>query len=392
MGLGRGTGEVLRASVARPGNGPTIDELSSRLTSAELHGLARAAAYHGIAGYVHAAAAHLPVVPEEERTRLEAVRKRTAMNHLRGLAQLRFLRDTFDDAGIPWLVVKGPTLATPVHGASDLRWYGDLDVVVPPRQLEGALTALEARGCETLDRNWRLIHAEMKGEVHVRLPMGTELDLHWHLLNDLRPRGAFSVPIPALFERSQQLDVGGIEVPTLDPADTVVYVVLHMMLSGADRLVWVKDLERLLALPSAPPPATLERARAWGVGLALVAALDRMDRAVGSPPAARELLEDAPRRRVWTKLSRLAWARSPVEREDGGPSLARVVARSVRPTQRGSMWELTRKTWEHLRSDGATDHTQLLPADDPRSDRYDAGGEEARSDYLAAVARYAVPD
>jgi hypothetical protein len=60
---------------------------------------------------------------------------------------------TCGQAGVPWLVVKGPALAE-LHGAPDLRAYSDLDVLVPSAAFGDALAALESAGAAVLARNW----------------------------------------------------------------------------------------------------------------------------------------------------------------------------------------------------------------------------------------------
>lgn len=390
MGLAPGIASVLRSCVAHSRPNEATRAAISRVPPSELAGLAPGAAYHGVSAYVLAASDEGAGLPPDEREQLREQRRGIAVDHLRALGDLRFLHDVLDGAQVPWLVIKGPTLAEPVHGDPTLRGYADLDIVVPAASLRSAITALTAAGAELLARNWTLLLAEMKGELSLVLPSGTELDLHWHLLNDQDRRASFPIRMAELFERSGTVQVGGLEVPTLDPADTVVYVALHSVLSGADRLIWLKDVERLLERGIAPLDAIEDRARRWNAELALAAVLDRVDATIGLPPAGAALVSTLPRHRVWTAVSRPAWRAHPVEREDGSGSLGRLVARSVRATQGSTLRTVATKASGYLlgsfRGPRAGGHRTVAP-DDPGSSRYASGGEAMREAYLDAVAQ-----
>ena len=388
MALNRQIAAVLRASVARHDAGPAVAAAAARASGDELRGLANAAGFHGLGGYVHLAIDGVAGIPDDERAQLATMRTFAAFNHLRTMAALRSLAETFDGAGIPWLVLKGPTLGGPVHGAPELRWHGDLDVLVPPDHLRAALAALERCGSAVLDRNWTLIHTQLKGEVHVRLALDLELDLHWHLLNERGLRAAFPVPLARLHECARTIDVDGTPVPTLGAADTVVYVAMHLMLSGGHRLIWLKDLERLLTTAAAPVSSVAEVARAWHAELLLATAVARMIRVLGPAPGSRDLLRLPDRRQVWLGIDGLAARSYPIERQDGWGSMTRILGRSVRGSQRASLRELSRRTRQHLgdRRDRMSVN-EFTPSDptDPRSDRYDAGGAPARQAFLDEV-------
>lgn len=390
MGLPPGIAAVLRGCVAHHEPDEATRTALQRVPAGELTGLAHAAAYHGVSSYLLAASEEGGALPTDEREQLREQRRDIAIDHLRMLGNLRFLHGVLDEADVPWLAIKGPTLAEPVHGSPVLRGYADLDIIVPPSLLRDAIAALTAAGAALIDRNWTLLRAEMKGEVHLALPSGTELDLHWHLLNDRDRRENFPIRVEGLFERSRTVKVGGLDVPTIDAADTVVYVALHSILSGADRLIWVKDVERLLAADLPGLEAIEDRARRWRAELALAAILRRVEATIGLPDDAVALLSMLPRHRVWTAISNRAWRAYPVEREDGLGSPGRLVARSVRATQRSTLRTIATKARRSalgsLRGPREGGH-RIIDPDHPGSGRYESGGEAMREAYLDAVAQ-----
>lgn len=392
MATSRAIGRVLAVSVAcwpAEHRRTRVTELATRHEGG-LAGLGAAAAFHGIASYVHAALTRAHGVPPRDRTAVKALRDGNAMTHLRTMADLSYLRQTLDAAAVPWLVVKGPVLAAH-HGGAGWRSYTDVDVLVPGDALPDALGALETSGSQVQDRNWTLIRDAMKGEVHLRLPTGTPLDLHWHLLNDRRSRAAFPIPIRALFDRSRHVEVDGVPLPTLGLADTVVYVALHTMLSGAHRLIWLKDLERLMATEHLPTDEIVEVARRWRAELVLASALQRVDLAIPGATTRRRLPRVSQSTRAWAGLAGLAWRMSPAQCQDGRASLARLVSRSLRGTPSESLRELVHRGQDHLREDeGSRQRHRPFTTDDPRSGRYPSGGPAARQAFLDEVARESV--
>src|SRR4051812_37336728 len=78
----------------------------------------------------------LPLIAEhlEPHTKdgLRTVRVRRAMHHLRAMADLRVIKEVLDDAGIEWLLFKGPVLSEVVYQRPGARSSLDLDVLVRP--------------------------------------------------------------------------------------------------------------------------------------------------------------------------------------------------------------------------------------------------------------------
>ena len=206
-----------------------------------------------------------------------------AGEHLRALTDLEAFRAALDPTGVPFLVVKGPTLAERLYPSPDLRAYDDLDLLVPPASFEAVIDALESAGFTLLDRNWELIRQERRGQLHLRLTNGTLADVHWHLLNREIVRDSFRLPIEDLFDRAREVDIAGRLTRTLDPADTLLHLCLHASLSGGDRLLWLKDIERAVVVDAPSWDDVVERARAWHAGPSVAIVLARTRRTLGTP-------------------------------------------------------------------------------------------------------------
>jgi hypothetical protein len=211
---------------------------------------------------------------------------------MRVMWQLAQVAGALAETGAGWAVLKGPVLVEELYdGRPGQRAYADLDLLVEPAAFGDAVQALEELGAEVLDRNWRMLRRDLRGELHYWLPGGTPLDLHWHVINMYR--GRMQVHIPDLVGRSRRVDLGGVEVPTLDAEDGILHLALHAALGGGDRLLWLSDVRRAVATWR-PAWETVEaRARAWRIGAPVGLILDRSRQVLGAdipPDVARRLL------------------------------------------------------------------------------------------------------
>lgn len=340
MPLSREVAGVLRASVQA---GTPESSVLGLVDGHRLDGLAHAAAIHGVTGYTYHAVRQTPGLPQAECEQLSRNYHGLLHTHLRALADLAVIAETFSARRLGWCVVKGPVLSEVVHARPDLRAYADLDVLVSGAFLPAAVDSLERAGAVLLDRNWQLLRREVKGEVHLRLPHGTVADLHWCLLNNRAERDAFILPTTELLDRVRSVHVGPVEVPTLDATDTVLHLMVHTMLSGGHRLVWFKDIERAASVTPVDWPDLVRRAHAYGTGLLSAVALDTTRRLVGLP-LPDGISSELSAARSWRLIAAAAQRVSPIERASGEGSVNRIVARATRATGRASVRELGRRS------------------------------------------------
>jgi len=344
-----------------------------------------AADFHGVSGCVHHTLA--PVVAPGRFADLAAAHRGGIDRHLRALGDLARLAPALDALGVPWLVVKGPVLAELHYPRPDLRTYNDLDVVVPAGAMGDAMAAVEAQGGTLLDRNWPLLRELEVGEVLLRLPHGTLLDLHWHLFNVSAVRRTMRPPMAELLERARPVRLAGTAVHTLDALDTLVHLGAHGTLSGGHRLVWLKDLERVLAGDRPPWDDLVDRARAWGVGPAAALALSRARRVLGVavPGGVPEAMAGG---RAFLAAGAGADLLAPPARSNGNRSIGLLVSRSARADTASTAAELRRRLSAAAIPRGRPSLTP--PANDmdpasPRSPRHDSGSEADRQAFFRAI-------
>lgn len=269
------TGELLLACLRQTGDGAVGAARLPPLDGIDLRHLPLEADHHGVGPLLHRLFADAPEIPEAARAELRQLYDRQWQVHLRTLSTIDAIAPTLDDLGVRWVTFKGPMLVEHAYRGAEVRSYVDLDVLVDRRRVGEVLDALLSSGSRMRDRNWRMISADMRGEVTVIMPNGSSVDLHWHLFNEPQVRAGFSLSVDDLLDRARRLPLNGAPVPTLDPEDTLLVLCIHTTLSGGHRLVWYKDLERVAATDDIDWDVLVDRARAWGIGLVAAVALDR---------------------------------------------------------------------------------------------------------------------
>ena len=317
-------GALLRLALIREGKPPPelTGRLLARTTDTTLLGLAR---YHGVGGWLYEAVVDRGDVSAVLMAGLEEEHSAAVQGHLHGLWQLTRIATTLHAADVRWVVVKGPVLVDLLHGPLGRRHYKDLDVLVHPAEFRVAIAALEADGGALLDRNWPLLRRDQRAQVHVATPSGLDLDLHWDLVNTNRRRMA--IDTDAILGRRETVDLGGLSVPTLDPTDSLIHLAVHAAVSGGDKLLWIKDIERSAARRPPDWDALVERARAWHVAGSVGLMLDRAMRVLRADVPA-----DVPRALLGRRLRDLVELLDrvePLETSKGGPTPGRTVARAI---------------------------------------------------------------
>ncbi|MCZ3385477.1 MAG: nucleotidyltransferase family protein [Actinomycetia bacterium] len=203
---------------------------------------------------------------------------------LRAYTDLALAATTIDGLGHPWAVLKGAALANTVYPDPLQRLFADVDVLVRPADLKEATDALVETGGRILDKNWSLMASDRRGQVHLRLPSGTLVDLHWSLLNSGQVRDRFTLPTDDLLTRlAKTTTPTGTVVPILGDVDQLAHVALHAALSGGHRLSWFVDVDRMVRDGFTDWEELVARATTWRGRAAIGGVLLRGQRVLSTP-------------------------------------------------------------------------------------------------------------
>lgn len=328
-----------------------VQEALRHRQAAALHVAARAAGRHDLARCT------------------AAFSRQSLMQQLRLLAALRQVAAALVD--LPWLVVKGPALSLHVYPRTDIRSYGDLDVLVPSTLLERATIALEAAGFETMESDWGVVQGLRLGEIHLRSPEGALVDLHYELVHHGARRDRYRFDSLEMLARRRFVPVQGMSMPVLDATDALLHLCLHGAGSGNDKLVWLTDIH--LAVLRDPPQwdAVIGRARAGRLAIVVWLMLDQAVRHLKSPVPRRVLDALRPSRTLAVPYE-LVTRVDKLPQRDGRYSPVTVLGRVAGGTER--------ETWTNLRKHiaaRAADRLRALHVLEPTPPRSAFGGSAA---------------
>jgi hypothetical protein len=260
--------------------------------------------------------------------------------HTRNLVALRSISGALAD--LPWSVLKGPVLSELAHPVPGVRSYADLDVLVRPADLPRAIEALAEVGWVLMEGDHALVLERLPGEVHMLGPHGAQVDLHWSLVNNRAARASFTLSPAAMLERRVERRIESLSVPTLDDVDVLLHLCLHAGLAGADRLLWLLDVDQWVRRSPLDWNEFLLRTQGARAQSIVLVVLGRTVRTLGTP-VPEDVLVSLDPAGVWRRLEWIVTTVQPPATLRRTRSLPRFVARSSRGSAAKSLEHLIRR-------------------------------------------------
>jgi hypothetical protein len=187
-------------------------------------------------------------VPTSLMIRLAELYRQNAARNLYLTGEMLRALDALEDAGVEPIPYKGPALACEAYGDTALRQFVDLDILVRPRDVWKASTALEHAG---LSAHFTLRGAREEAaflklsyvQLFTRPGDGLAVELHW----GVAPR-FFNFPfrIERLWESGARLTVAGRSVRAIVPEFLTMLLCVHGNKDLWARLEWVSAIDALL--------------------------------------------------------------------------------------------------------------------------------------------------
>jgi len=226
---------------------PDAQKLSELVRAANGPQLLELAAEHGVLGHLAARLGKMDGDSIARETRQALLDARRAQNFvtLRMTAELFRILDQFASAGIGALVVKGPVLAVRAYGDPAMRSYGDLDLLVRPRDIRRATELMTAAGYLAVVPLAAIEAGKIPGQY---LFSGADSKLLVELHNDLTLRYfPHRLPLETWFERQAYVPLDFREVPALSVEDELVLICVHGAKHLWERLMWITDVAALVS-------------------------------------------------------------------------------------------------------------------------------------------------
>lgn len=188
------------------------------------------------------------LLPDQIRIFLEDELQRHLRTNLYLTGKLIELIKCLEVENIRAVPFKGPLLSVQAYGSAALRDYGDLDILVQPKDFKRAVDIIKENGYEPLTSvswlektNW---YISRKKDIYFANPdRSVIVELHWKLSGS-----HFGLPkeVNGLWERLENVEIAGSDIPTLSFNDLFIYLCLHGSRHSWERFQWICDIHELI--------------------------------------------------------------------------------------------------------------------------------------------------
>ena len=160
-------------------------------------------------------------------------------------AELFRLLELFAKQGISALTIKGPVLAAQAYADPSVRAYGDLDLLVPQRDIRRATELMTASGYQAAVPLAAIAAGKTPGQyLFSHRDSKLLVELHNDLTLRYFPR---SLPIEDFFARQVRVCLDAHEVPAPGVEDHLVLICVHGAKHFWERLSWIADVAGLVS-------------------------------------------------------------------------------------------------------------------------------------------------
>jgi hypothetical protein len=189
-------------------------------------------------------------VPPEARQALEAGQRMNALHNELLMDDLTSVLRLLHAAGVPAIPLKGPMLAEALYGDAALRSISDLDLLIPPADVDRAWPLLEAAGWQPaeaysvalrdlgwlVESNIEYAFARRRGE------FSSILELHWDIAWRWQRDGRAAAD---LWAAARPATIRGAACMTLGDPWQLVYLATHAARHRWQGLKWIVDIHEL---------------------------------------------------------------------------------------------------------------------------------------------------
>jgi hypothetical protein len=237
---------------------------------------------HRLVPLLYTNIASMPGVPDATLATLRARFEASAHHALQLSAALLRVMEALRAADVSVVAYKGPVWAQRLYGNIALRTYSDLDLLIAPADRARAMAILAGLGY-TSNAPSAEGERQAAGDCEEELASadGSVLvDLHWAIA---QPYYSFG-PLPADWQqRTYHAAVGTGSVPTFSPQEELLVMVVHGAKHRWERLSWLLDLARALAIVTIDWDSLLRAAASMRIRHHVLLAVSLAHVCLGSP-------------------------------------------------------------------------------------------------------------
>lgn len=233
--------------------------------------------------------ANLPI-PQKVVEQLGQSMKRATLRALVIQRELLLVHRILDQAGIPYMALKGAYLAFHAYPQPGLRPLRDIDILVPETRVLEAYQTLLDNGLARNDSSPGMPEVLLKTAKHLpplHSPSGqVSVELHVHLAdpNNLKDQQADLCDAPPFWERRVQKTVARQEISYESPTDLLLHLIVHAVIDHQfdNGPLFLSDLAFLLDQKNIDWPLFWNLAKQGGYTRSCILALKLTERYWGT--------------------------------------------------------------------------------------------------------------
>jgi hypothetical protein len=183
---------------------------------------------------------------EKKYEQLRALYRESSLLNLWYAMELKQVLEALTAAAIRVMVLKGADLAETVYPRPELRHFGDIDLMVLPKDLAATLALLEKAGYRYhQEYRFEAISKDRAGFVYIKeaIPGYIVFEIHTSPhSNEME----ISFESARLWERARPISIAEIEVEGMGLEDLLLYLCWHYRSHVFSRLIWLYDIALFL--------------------------------------------------------------------------------------------------------------------------------------------------
>ena len=161
-------------------------------------------------------------------------------------AEMQQVLEAITAANIQVMVLKGADVAATVYPCPDLRYFGDVDLLLHPGDLQAVITLLESREYSYLQEyRFEAISRQRAGFVYIKRVAAGYLMIELHIAPHSNELGV-SFNVADLWARARSITAFETRVSGMGLEDLLLYLCWHYRTHTFERLIWLYDVAFVL--------------------------------------------------------------------------------------------------------------------------------------------------
>ncbi|MBN1187696.1 MAG: nucleotidyltransferase family protein [Bacteroidales bacterium] len=152
----------------------------------------------------------------------------------------------FDDANIPFIVLKGPLFAKWCYGDFSMRQSRDIDILIHPDNLQQAEDLFKTQGYKRISPDIELTPKQYKVNLKgtheysfMHPDCGNLIEMHWRMFT---MQSQLPVTLNEIFRQAEVFELAGKKLNVLNSTHLVLYLLVHGSIHAWFRLFWLRDI------------------------------------------------------------------------------------------------------------------------------------------------------